>query len=124
VIGGRVLDASALVGFAAQRSVYAAALVWTAVEESIVLVLPSTAVGAAWAELDDKHHPVLEVLLQLPIAVVDAFDVERARAVGLLGGAQLDAHAGACAQERGWPLVTADPARYAEFGGIETELLP
>lgn len=124
MIGGRVLDVSALVGFAAQRSVYAAALVWTAVEESIVLVLPSTAVGAAWAELEDKHHPVLEVLLQLPVAVVDAFDVDRARSVGLLGGDQLDAHAGACARERGWPLVTADPARYAVFGGIETEPLP
>jgi antitoxin ParD1/3/4 len=36
MIGGRVLDASALVGFAAQSSVYAAALVWTAVEEGVV----------------------------------------------------------------------------------------
>jgi len=62
VIGGRVLDASALVAFTAQRSVYAAALVWTAVEESIVLVVPSTAIATAWADLEDKNHPVLEVL--------------------------------------------------------------
>jgi len=63
VIGGRVLDASALVVFATQRSVYAAALVWTAVEETIVLVVPSTAIGTAWADLEDKkNHPVLEVL--------------------------------------------------------------
>lgn len=62
MIGGRVLDASALVVFATQRSVYAAALVWTAVEESIVLVVPSTAIATAWADLEDKNHPVLEVL--------------------------------------------------------------
>jgi hypothetical protein len=53
VIGGRVLDASALVAFASGDSIYAAALVWTAVEEGIVLVVPSTAIAAAWAQLAD-----------------------------------------------------------------------
>lgn len=37
VIGGRVLDTSALLAFATESSVYCAALVWTAVKESIVL---------------------------------------------------------------------------------------
>jgi hypothetical protein len=42
VIGGRVFDASALVAFARGVSSYAAAAVWTTVEESIVLIVPSS----------------------------------------------------------------------------------
>jgi hypothetical protein len=126
VIGGRVLDASALLAFATETSVYCSALVWTAVRESIVLAIPSTAVAAAWADLADKHRPVLEVLLSLHVTVIDALDGDRARAVGLLGGSQADAHAVACAGERGWPLATAQPARYADYGraGVDVEPLP
>ncbi|HEY2204640.1 MAG TPA: hypothetical protein VGH99_09205 [Pseudonocardia sp.] len=116
MIGGRVLDASAVMAFASQRSVYAAALVWTVVEEHMVLVLPSAAVAAAWSQLDDKHHPVLEVLLRLPNTVIDDLDADRARAVGQLEPGDLEAaHAVACAQRRGWPLVTTDANRYKEF---------
>ena len=126
MIGGRVLDASALVAFASGGSVYAAALVWTAVEEGLVLVVPSTAVAAAWSQCHDKDHAVLEVLLQLPVTVVDDLTAARARAVGLLGGEQPDAHALLCARDRGWPLVTADAARYAgaDPAGVEIEQLP
>jgi predicted nucleic acid-binding protein len=116
VIGGRVLDASAVMAFASQRSVYAAALVWTVVEEHMVLVLPSAAVAAAWSQLEVKYHPVLEVLLRLPNTVIDDLDADRARAVGQLEPGDLEAaHAVACAQRRGWPLVTTDAARYKEF---------
>ncbi len=124
MIGGRVLDASALVAFARGTSVYAAAAVWTAVEESIVLIVPSTAVAAAWAELAEEHHPVLEVLLHLPVAVLDNLDGARARTVGRLGGHQADAHAVVCAQERGWPLLTAEPARYAPYEQTGVDLEP
>jgi len=116
VIGGRVLDASAVMAFASQRSVYAAALVWTVVEEHMVLVLPSAAVAAAWSQLEVKYHPVLEVLLRLPNTVIDDLDADRARAVGQLEPGDLEAaHAVACAQRRGWPLVTTNAARYKEF---------
>ena len=71
MIGGRVLDASAVMAFASQSSIYAVALVWTVVEEHMVLVLPSAAVAAAWSQLEDKYHPVLEVLLRLPNTVID-----------------------------------------------------
>jgi hypothetical protein len=126
VIGGRVLDASAIVASAGGDSIYAAALVWTAVEEGIVLFLPSTAIAAAWARLSDKAHPVLEVLLDLPVTVVDSLDATRARAVGALGGDQLDAHAVLCARDRGYPLVTADAARYTGTrpAGVEIDQLP
>jgi predicted nucleic acid-binding protein len=102
--------------FASQRSVYAAALVWTVVEEHMVLVLPSAAVAAAWSQLEDKYHPALEVLLRLPNTVIDDLDADRARAVGALAPQDLEAaHAVACAQRRGWPLVTTDARRYREF---------
>lgn len=107
--------------FAGQTSVYAAALIWTAVEENIVLVVPSTAVAVAWAELDAQQHPALEVLLRLPVTVVDILDAERARTIGILGGDQQDTHAAACARERGWPLITA---RYTRYSGLTVEELP
>jgi hypothetical protein len=126
VIGGRVLDASAIVAFAGGHSVYAAALVWTAVEDGIVLVVPSTAIAAAWAQLPDEDHPVLEVLLDLPVTVVDDLDATRARAVGAFRGDQLDAHALLCAHGRGYPLITADASRYAGVRppGVEIDQLP
>lgn len=126
MIGGRVLDSSAVVGFASGASVYAAALVWTAVEEGLVLAIPATAAAAAWAQLRDKHHPVLEVLLRLPATVIDELTAGRARAVGGLGGELSDAHAVLCARDRGWPLVTADAVRYADIdlSGVELEPLP
>ena len=126
MIGGRVLDASAVIAFAAGHSVYAAALVWTAVEEAIVLSLPSTAVASAWSALREKDHPVLEVLLQLPVAVTDDLTAARARAVGAMGGDQLHAHALLCARERGWALVTAEAGSYSgvELAGVELEPLP
>jgi hypothetical protein len=43
VIGGQVFDTSALEHFATGRSIYARALVWAAVEQSNVLVVPTTA---------------------------------------------------------------------------------
>ena len=126
MIGGRVLDASAIVAFAGGDSIYAAALVWTAVEMGIVLVVPSTAVAAGWSRLPGKDHPVLDVLLDLPVTVVDTLDATRARAVGALGGDQPDAHALQCARDRGYPLVTTDSARYAGIrpAGVEIDRLP
>jgi hypothetical protein len=120
VIGGHILDSSALVAFARGTSIYAAAAVWTAVEESIVLIVPSTAVAAAWTKLDGEHYARYEVLLHLPVTVVDNLDESRARTIGQLGGPQ----AIACAQERGWPLLTADPAQYAAYQHTGVDLEP
>lgn len=124
MIGGRVLDASAVVAFAGGRSIYAAAVVWTAVEEGIVLVVPATAVATAWAQLPEEDHPALDVLLALPVTVVDDLDTARARAVGALGGDQPTAHALLCARDRGYPLITADAARYAGTGPADVEVDP
>jgi hypothetical protein len=126
MIGGRVLDASTIARFASGSSVYAAALVWTAVEENLVLAVPSTAVAEACCGVPDKAQQVLDVLLHLPVTVVDDLGGSRARAVGGLDGPALDAHALLCARDRGWPLVTADAPRYrgTDLAGVEVEQLP
>ena len=124
MIGGRVLDLSALLSFAEQSSVYAAALVWTAVEEDIVLLAPSSAISLAWSRLDPATEPVLEVLVGLPNVVVDDLTRARSREIGewLRGQtARLDiAHAAVCAVQRGWPIVTAEPTAYV---GAPTDLV-
>jgi hypothetical protein len=41
---------------------------------------------AAWIRLDEQRHALLEVLLHLPVTVVDDLDESHARPVGQLGG--------------------------------------
>lgn len=115
MIGGRIFDVTAIVGFATARSVYAEALVMTAIEENIVLVVPGAALARAAALIPASHELGVEVLLGLPCTLVDALDATQARAVGALlqqcGQLDLDvavAHVVYCAQ-RGWPVVTDDP---------------
>jgi hypothetical protein len=115
MIGGRVLDATALAAFAIGRPVYVRALVWAAVEENIVLAVPSAALGRAWSMLDPEHHPALQVLLDLPNTVIDELGSVSAHESGLLLAAsgQDDIVVGqvaASAKRRGWPAVTGEPA--------------
>lgn len=129
MIGGRVLDLSALLAFGRQDSIYASALVWTAVEEDIVLLVPSTASSLAWAQLDGTGQPVLEVLLGLPVTVQDDLNAERAREIGQVlrdSDARIDiAHAALCSRRRGWPLVTGEPEAYNALTiPLEIEPLP
>jgi hypothetical protein len=114
VIGGRVLDASALAAFATGRPVYVRALVWAAVEANLVLAVPSAALGRAWSMVDPEHHSALQVLLGLPNTVIDELTPAMAQESGLLMAAsrQEDIVAGqvaATARRRGWPAVTGDP---------------
>ena len=114
MIGGRVLDATALAAFAIGRPVYVRALVWAAVEENIVLAVPSAALGRAWALLEPEHHPALQVLLDLPITVIDELGTATAQESGLLLAASghddiVAGQVAASARRRGWPAVTGDP---------------
>jgi hypothetical protein len=128
MIGGRVLDVSFLVSFAARTSVYAEAAVWAAVDRGVVLVVPSTAVAMAAAQLSGKDVPVLEVLLALPVTVADELTSARARAVAEtaaeLSTDLLTAHVVTCARDRGWPVITGEPDRYGGRAAVEVEPLP
>jgi hypothetical protein len=113
VIGGRVLDASTIVGFA-QVQPYPQALVWTAVQEDMVLAVPAAALASAWARVPAVAQDALGVLLELPNTVVEPLDEAAARQVGtLLTGGDTDAvragQVAASAIGRGWAAVTAEP---------------
>ena len=131
MIGGRIFDVTAIVNFATARSVYAEALVMTAIEENIVLVLPGAALARAVAVIPAGHELGVDVLLGLPCTIVDALDATQARAVGALlqqcGQPGLDvavAHVVYCAQQRGWPVVTDDPGPLLAFdSSLEIESL-
>jgi hypothetical protein len=132
VIGGRVLDVTGVVGFSTGQSVYTEALVMTAIEENIVLTIPSTALARASALIPPGHELGLDVLLGLPCTVVDVLDAVQARALGALlqqGGEPRGdiaaAHIVHCARRRGWPVVTSDHEPLLTLdGSIEIENLP
>jgi hypothetical protein len=131
VIGGRVFDTSALEHFATGRSIYARALVWAAVEQSSVLVVPTTALTAAWARIPPEAYPVLQVLLGLPNTVLEVLDGPTAYQVGLLlataggRGEPVAGHVAWCGRQRGWPILTATPGPLSELDAeVEIEALP
>jgi len=114
VIGGRVLDSTALAAFAVGRPVYMRALVWAAVEANIVLAVPSAALGRAWGLVEQEHHAALQVLLDLPNTVIDELTPASAHDSGLLLAAAghsdiAAAQVASSARRRGWPAVTGEP---------------
>jgi hypothetical protein len=140
VIGGRVLDASTLVDFALVRP-YPQALVWTAVEEGMVLAIPAAALASAWARTPVEAHDALAVLLALPNTIVEPLDAHDAREVGRLlaanaspasaSSAESDPdriRAGqvvACALRRGWPVVTGQARHLRRLHAeVEVDELP
>ena len=131
MIGGRVFGTSALEHFATGRSIYARALVWAAVEQGDVLVVPTTALTAAWANIPPEAYPVLEVLLGLPNTVIEVLDRSTAHQVGaLLATADRPAeliagHVVWCGRQRGWPILTAAPGPLRQLDPeVEIEELP
>lgn len=130
VIGGRVLDSTALVAFAIGRPVYMRALVWAAVEANIVLAVPSAALGRAWGLVEQDHHDALRVLLDLPNTVIDELTPASAREAGLLLAAagQDDiaaAQVASSARRRGWPAVTGEPGTLRKLDtAVQIEELP
>ncbi|HEY6424727.1 MAG TPA: PIN domain-containing protein [Pseudonocardiaceae bacterium] len=114
MIGGKVLDASALAWLARRRP---AALAWfdTARLVGIALYLPSLALAEVRAVRPDAA-PILADLLSHPSVVLGEFDSATADRVDqlLLAANVFDALAGHVvhvARQRGWPALTADPGR-------------
>lgn len=120
MIGGRVLDATAITDIAIGRSIYAAAFLAAANDLGIALALPAAALHEAWARAGEADYPFVELLLALPLSVVEPLDGEAAARSGTAAGAGLHrnplawnasaAHAALISRERGWPVLTADPA--------------
>ncbi|MGH3328991.1 MAG: hypothetical protein ACRDPT_14575 [Streptomycetales bacterium] len=130
MIGGRVLDTSAVVDFATGKSMYTQTLAWAAVERGIVLAVPANALFAAWSTVADNAWRTLDKLLDLPVTVIDEIDRAAAREIGtwlaVRDAASLAAgHVAWSAVRRGWPVITADPAPLLAIDpGVQIERLP
>lgn len=120
---GWVLDAPAITAFARNQP-YAQALVWASLKEGSVLLVPAAALAEAYAELPTEVHDAVEVLLGLPITILDLLDAARAADVGLLLADPVDpdeidhyraaiatGHVVAASRSRDWPVVTDSTAR-------------
>jgi hypothetical protein len=118
VIGGKVLDPSAVVRIVTGDSIYGQALVSVAIDVGIVLDIPAAALATAWMLTPPAAYPALDALCELSVAVLDPLDSPAAREAGLMaaghdgtvtGRTSLGtAHAITAARDRGWPVVTAD----------------
>lgn len=131
VTGGRVLDSDALSDFATIRTVYTQTLTWFAVDHGVVLAIPAAALAAAWPTTPAARE-VLNVLLSLPVTVIDPLDDAAATGMGELLAANTEvapdvvaAHVAYSARRRGWPVVTTRPERiHALDPTLEIECLP
>ena len=132
-LGGRVLDVTAIHDITIGRSIYAAAFLAAANDVGIALAIPAAALQEAWAIAELEDHPFLDLLLDLPLAVVEPLDTAASRRSGLLGrdthaAGHWDAaaaHTALISQDRGWPVLTADPVPLRRIdAALQVELLP
>ncbi|MGW1819100.1 hypothetical protein ACWCQM_36755 [Streptomyces sp. NPDC002125] len=130
MIGGRILDTTALTA-AARGSLYMQALLSVAHQRVIPLLVPSTALSDAYADLKPDAAHALSAIVQFPLLTVEALDEADARGSGLLrSNAASEAgtaagHVAYLAAARQWPVITGEPDRLrALYPDIELEDLP
>lgn len=132
MIGGRVLDSTAVRAIASGESEYAAALLAVATEMGITLAVPATALEEAWRWSTQSERPWLELLAQAsPVVVID-LDAAAARETGLLASdasqpqsEPATAQSVAVALQRDWPVVTRYPDAVLLLSSkVRTETIP
>jgi hypothetical protein len=132
VIGGRILDTSALIQ-AARGTPYMQALLYVSHEHLITLVIPAPCLADALAGLDDPEQQArLFDLLNSPIAKVAQFGANEATGTAVMRATARPArastsaaHAAFLAADRGWPVVSARPGPIrAVHPEVEIEPLP
>jgi hypothetical protein len=130
VIGGRILDTTALTA-AARGSFYMQALLSIAHKRVIPLLVPSTALSDAYADLKPDASHALAAIVEFPLLTLAPLDEPDARGAGLLrqnasSPADVTAgHVAYLAAARQWPVITGAPDRLrALYPDIETEALP
>ncbi|MGB6162988.1 MAG: hypothetical protein WCF33_01925 [Pseudonocardiaceae bacterium] len=127
MIGGKVLDASALAALARRRH---SALVWFDIAPTLGLTLyvPNLALTEVRAVRPDAA-PLLADVLTHPSVIIGELDAATAGQVDqlLLDADVFDGCAGHVvhiARTRGWPALTADPGRLRHVDPtVEVELL-
>lgn len=127
MIGGKVLDASALNAFVRGRI---SAFAWfsTARRAGVALYLPSLALAEVRAIRPDASAELAEALGH-PTLIVGELDAATARQVDelLTSAGVFDAlagHVAHVARHRGWPALSADPGRlYRVDSALAVDLL-
>lgn len=135
-ISGWVLDIPAITRFA-EGDEYARGVVWVSVEHNSTLLVPSTALAAAYSATSPSKQDVISVLFGLPITIVDSLDAARAADLGTLHSnadspedlahdptALAAVHAVWLSRERDWPIITDSTLRvHAVHPGTEVKRL-
>ncbi len=133
MIGGFVLDATAVLDAATGRTLYTRALVRSAVQVGMVLTVPAAALAEVWATIDPGSRSFLRLFVDRVVVVVEPLRDADVEAVGLLAGSAGGdagvplgiAQAVRTARVRGWPVVTAVPAQVRSLDpGVQVNELP
>ena len=106
-------------------------MVWHAVEQGVVLVVPTASLADTQARLAPADLEVIEALVDLPITVVVDLTRGEARQVAavLAKAGKPDSlaagHAAWTARNRGMPVMTSDPALLRALAAdVEIDELP
>ena len=135
MIGGKILDSTALAAMAGRRM--EALLVLDYAERTAsTLLVPAPAVVDAYLELDRDEAAILGELLDSGVIMVDSLTQDNAGEVARhIPAPLLRAHEGRgvlalevghavlLATHRGWPVVTCSTARWAGTTGVRIELI-
>jgi hypothetical protein len=114
MLGGFVLDASALAELGAGPNVYATTFVNRAAARGLTLLVPTAALSEA---MQASHADQLALFLAGPMLIFDVLDVDSARRAGeLVDGRNTTpdvaaAHVAIACRSRGWHALTATPER-------------
>lgn len=118
--GRWVLDHHAVAAWARVQP-YVQALVWSAMEVGMTVVIPAAVLPLAYADTAERDHNVLGEFLELPVTVFDPLTVAEAPELGhvlatainpaaLTRDALALAHVVHAADRRGWPVLTGNAA--------------
>jgi hypothetical protein len=116
VIGGVVLDATALADLAENRTPCAGEVVDYAITTLRTIAIPTTVLMECWARVPEQSQVFLATFVAKPVVTVHELDEATAIDAGELAAA-VDApdtpagtmHAVHVARGRGWPLLTTEP---------------
>lgn len=98
---------------------YAQALVWSAMEVGMTVVVPAAVLPLAYADTREQYHDVLRELLELPVTLFDPLTAADAPELGRVLASAADpaaltldalalAHVAHAAHRRGWPVLTGN----------------
>ena len=114
MIGGRVLDTTALQAAARGTSLYVQAFFAAARSTGIVLAVPTVAWQRTWRDSTLDDRPFLQLLREVSIVVFDDLTPDAAQASSLLGNEhELDVlHVAWSALGRDWDVLTSRPETF------------